>query len=319
MTLAARFLLAVVGSASLSGCATHYCYPLRIETDGRKEHPNDLTIKYAGKKTTWGAAQRVPDFYNCGPDFPESVTLEWANEHGEQFSKVLPVRQNVPPEFRVVGNRTSRLIFRVTKDDEPQVLFRTKLSEISTKELAHPETSGERAQRLSDEELWQAIQAGDVHRVSAALADGASAIQPWMSDPPYKGATLRAAFGSVRRGAPVAIIDTLLTREPTLLRTRDFLNDSGLWGMGDDLPRIEIARIQLKHGANPNFKAAGREFVKERIVFLAAEKNDIELVRLLLQYGVELDFTLADGTPFRDWVAQSASADIRALLRRTRK
>lgn len=302
-------LLVPIWGACLQSCASH-CYPLFLDTAGPLEHPSELTVVYAGKKYVGDGVVRVPPFGSCEA-IPEAATFEWDNESGEHFLRNLPVRGNMPKAFQ--EKPVNGLVFRITKDDKATVGFRTKLSDITTKELTHPETPAERRQREVDEALWVAVDSLDLNAVKTSLGQGASVFQPWMSRPEFDGAVLNNAFG---RGDQ-RVIEALVRHDNKLTKLLDFPGNSLVWYFVEE-QRKDIALLLLRDGANPDYmsedKSVRPKRVSERILLLAAKAGYTDVVQALLENGASLKFKTSTGEEFSDWARTRATPEIRALL-----
>ena len=247
------------------------------------------------------------------------------------------IRQNMPKKF--MSNPARLLYLELTEDKQPLVLFNMKLSEVTTKLIPHDETLAEKQQRLKDERLYLGIKNNNSNEVKAALASGASVIQPWIEhigdveDRRNVWAIYDFAMGTNNPEIIDAVLDykapfrerpdkSAVYHDYRKLVPKKFKYYDG-YDYDPKYVTPEIADILLSHGANPNYGlsiyfnwnkdpelekrpdmprfARYKDAPIDRLIYTAVSQNNIELVKVLLKHNVETHYKLpATRTP-PDW------------------
>ncbi len=347
------FVLLVV--LSLQACATSKCYNIWV-----REPTVSISPYKSGyyTKATFNGKNFVSSpgtiYFPVSCKSPaEFVAIEYYKDRksrtlGNPPIKLAPlaVKSKIPSGFW--KSQVRKIIFDVNEKGQGSVKFLMRLSEITIKEIETTESDSDKHQRLLDEQLWTGILKNDENAVKNALSNGANTYQPWMSP----------SYGSVQPlGLPNPILEhLLLSGSPRVvelllmnnLTYPDFERGSMLFSLltlGDwKYVGNDIAEVMLNHGANPNFGIVISDEMKQinwnqpgmpkdakyldrpydRLIFIAAKKNNIPLTKSLLKHNVELKFHLAksrlppewweEGEFFLDWVKREATQEIKDLI-----
>ncbi|GAB2502403.1 hypothetical protein GCM10008940_00070 [Microbulbifer agarilyticus] len=239
-----------------------------------------------------------------------------------------------------MSDPNNTLIFFVTVDDQPQVRFRTKLSEVTwAKELSHPETMAEQRQRAADEALWQAVARRDSEAVAQALKAGGSVVQPWMSktynsrsrrqsdvhallkhgiehyDPAVMGMLLDAGLPNKSRYFQLAL--GVKINLPLFRQLYGQLGSAANPLESRNLDQVSASLLEYDRNLNPVYGRSGNPVGKGsgRLLEVAVWQRDDRFLDLLLDLGVSTDFTVRNGSHFLDWAQEHAT--LHALERLT--
>ncbi|MCA0893649.1 hypothetical protein [Microbulbifer agarilyticus] len=292
-----------------------------------QSYPRYVTANVAGKQYA-GGPWIQPTFRYCGK-LPDTVAIAWTG-FGEKFDAVeVPLAPMAPKEF--MSDPDNTLIFFVTVDDQPQVSFRTKLSEVTwAKELSHPETMAEQRQRAADEALWQAVARRDSEAVAQALKAGGSVVQPWMSktynsrsrrqsdvhallkhgiehyDPAVMGMLLDAGLPNKPRYLRLAL--GVKINLPLFRQLYGQLGSRANPTQSRDLDETNATLVLYDSNLNPVYKG-GFPVAKRsgRLLEVAVWHRDDRFLDLLLDLGVSTDFTVRNGSHFLDWAQEHAT------------
>ena len=338
----ARLVLMLGGVMSVVTACTP-CYRLQIRgLKTAQTHGAWVYVHYAG--IDFRRQSGSPDTFKVCKPIPDSVALQFTINNVTKdgvFIDAKPItniRSRIPKGF--YQNPARAVVFDVDDTGESKLSFRMKLSDITTKELDHPETPAEVQQRLKDERLWVAIQQNNARAAEQALEDGASLIQPWLGNFSVRPTgDDRYLSLIVMRDGGTELVDVMLSHGMTLRERPDY-SSAFIQAQYGVMKRLEMIRIMLKHVANPNYGLAipvppgtvnqylggdgKKERLYDRLIYIAAVSNNIELVKLLLEYGAEVHYRLPkgrfppdwydEGEWFLDWAKREASPEVKAVL-----
>lgn len=356
-----NILFLPLGLFSITAFAS--CYGVRVLPPNKLGHY--ALLDFDGTTITGHTISQFP--VKMCKKIPETVEIQYFNyqrNNGEDLGPLyakqpIYVHRNMPKKF--LKNQARLIEFQIKDDGTVLVLFRMKLSEVTTKFITHDETNSEKLQRQYDEMLWLGIEANKPQLVKKALENNATVEQPWMKDVSSSHYPEYVTFYAAMRSKNPEIVDLLMKakvnyfedeRNTALFfrfedpsKEKDHAKAQAILFKKPEYVGLNLARVLLKNGANPNY---GRTIpfdwngVKwqeipgmpkgadlkprpyDHLVFLAVKNNDIELVKLLLNAGVNLHYRLpADREPpkwweegewFLDWAKREASAEIKDLL-----
>ncbi len=327
------FITFVVLAGANSALAT--CYGLIMLTS----EPHARGIASFSDGTLVGGNETPISFCKKLPEYVEfSYTLETPGPNVQVY-KLPPVtvREKTPKKF--MSNPARILYLEIAENYQPLVLFNMKLSEVTTKLIPHDETLAEKQQRLKDERLYLGIKNNNSTEVKAALASGASVIQPWIEhigdveDRRNVWAIYDFAMGTNNPEIIDAVLDykapfrerpdkSAVYHDYRKLVPKKFKYYDG-YDYDPKYVTPEIADILLSHGANPNYGlsiyfnwnkdpelekrpdmprfARYKDAPIDRLIYTAVSQNNIELVKVLLKHNVETHYKLpATRTP-PDW------------------
>ena len=316
------------------------CYGVRIWPP--EKTGESAVVKFNGA-SIGGIVLEQPPTKVCKP-IPETVEVKYTKRQKDSLNytgwleakQPIYVRRNMPKGF--LKNPARLIEFQVHEDGAVSVLFRMKLSEITTKFISHEETEAEKQKRLNDEMLWLGIINNNAKSVKAALENGATTEQPWMERVRTSHYTEYTTFYASMRSKNPEIVRLLMKakvkyfedeRNTILwfkfsdpLKEKDSSKVQALLFQPPEYVGSDLARVLLENGANPNYglripfawnkvKWRDRPGMPEyadlkdppydRLIYLAVKNDDIELVRLLLEHGAETHYRLPANREPPDW------------------
>jgi len=328
------------------------CYPVDIHIIGASY--GEVVL---GNKKLSGFAAGSPAVMTCG-DVPDRVETRLFLSDRDPVVRTVDLKPKMPKGF--LTNRARRIVFYVS-EEASKVAFRVRLSDVTTKELEQTESDSEALQRHWDEQLWLGIKSQSSKQVKNALLKGANTKQPWMGY--TKGTDYKSVKYTVFKAAlstrNIEMLDLILSAGVSF---PDFEIMTALWQRpvlteeeGRKLFSVmresefvggELARVLLEHGANPNYgrtlkfkwhtkdaafqwKYSNIDRPYDRLLYIAANEGDIELLNLLVEFGAETEFYLPakreppgwwdEGELFLDWIERKADPSVKDVLLGTYK
>lgn len=313
------------------------CYGLRMLSN--EPHSRGFAIFDDGTLVGENGTTSPSKYCKKMPEYVEfSYALETPGPNVPVYKlPAVNVRQNMPKKF--MSNPARLLYLEIAENQQPLVLFNMKLSEVTTKLIPHEETAEEKQQRLKDERLYLGIKNNNSSEVKAALASGASVIQPWiedigdLEDRRNVWAIYDFAMGSNNLEIINAVLDykapfrerpgkSAIYHDYRKLVPKKFKYYDG-YDYDPKYVTPEIADIVLAHGANPNYGvsiyfnwnkdpelekrsdmprfARYKEAPIDRLIYTAAVQSNVQLLKVLLKHNAETRFRLPASRTPPDW------------------
>ncbi|WP_163937454.1 ankyrin repeat domain-containing protein [Paraferrimonas sp. SM1919] len=310
-------LLLFITSCTFSKSSPASCFPVEVLKKGRKnwkDYPLGINVKIGSKQYVDGAYQGYRQKY-CG-ELPSRISVRWSTTQDTFKGKFLDFSAVVPKNFR--SNPSRKLLVTVDGNDQVRVMFKVKLSELTTKYLEQPLTEAQREQQQIDEQLWKAVEVKNINNIRKLISQGANVNQPWMGLR-YRMAPTMSRHVLTTQNAE--IIDAFLSNG---MKLSDHPFHSYLFWpiLYNDMAMLKVF---LKHGFSPdhlyseqteygNFSSKGPKKFEDRVLYYAVSKGNVEAVRLLLEYGASTDFITHEGVKFVTWAKGNAKDEIVSLL-----
>ena len=169
----------------------------------------------------------------------------------------------------------------------------------------HPQIASYLASRRSDLTLFEACVVGDLERVRALLASDPGLVNAFAADG-FQALGLAAFFNQPRAAQALlengAQVNTP-SRNAQMVAPINSASASGA---------LEIARMLLDHGADPNLRQEGG-FVP---LHNAAQNGQVELIELLLEQGAEINLRADTGQTALGFALEAQHPKAAELLRR---